>query len=396
MSSVRQEPATTVKRIVGSDGIRAIACLWVFVNHVAFFHATEIEEAYPVLWRFLRFGDYGVGMFFVLSGFLLSLPFLKAHRAQAGMPDLKVYAIRRFARIAPAYWLCAIILGVIYGLYQTKWGLFQIGTLLTFTNSFFRSTYLPYFNIPLWSISVEMIFYAMLPVFAMGMLWMKSRWGVRVYTIAVMALITLAQWVLLRYGADIERWVGDTTLFAADGGSCKNNAVKLFAHFLIGVLAADVFLVLSEKYGSGQSGGRSSSVICDMASTVALLIVFAAALCGSALLPQVGYMSYHWPTFSLLIAIMLATLPFSHVVGPLLDNAFFRWVARLSYGIYLWHVPVMAGQAKLWPVDLGSHLLHTALFGAIAFILTCIVAALSYYLVELPVLRYAADRTRTR
>src|SRR3954454_25030233 len=90
------------RKIVGADGVRALACLWVFANH------TTIALGKP--WGgdgFCRmYGTLGVAIFFVLSGMLLSVPFWQRYHDGRPFPELAPYTRSRLARILPAYYLC--------------------------------------------------------------------------------------------------------------------------------------------------------------------------------------------------------------------------------------------------------------------------------------------------
>ena len=63
------------------------------------------DDRIPLYWVVEGFGLWGVMLFFMLSGYLLADTFWREEKA-----DLRVYAIRRFFRIAPAYYVCLAIL----------------------------------------------------------------------------------------------------------------------------------------------------------------------------------------------------------------------------------------------------------------------------------------------
>ncbi len=76
------------------DGVRAIACLSVIMAHL------------PLPWGFTLIGSMGVGIFFVLSGFLMG--YLYAETAWNTQSIVK-YSIARFSRIAPIYWVVLLV-----------------------------------------------------------------------------------------------------------------------------------------------------------------------------------------------------------------------------------------------------------------------------------------------
>src|SRR5437588_10067796 len=97
------------------DGARAIACLMVIWFHIyripRDFHIWNAQPSdHPVLNSFLYFGKYGVTLFFVLSGFLLFLPFAKALLFGKTWPSIRQFYLRRVLRILRAYYLSLILL----------------------------------------------------------------------------------------------------------------------------------------------------------------------------------------------------------------------------------------------------------------------------------------------
>ena len=97
-------------RLTGADGIRAIACLMVMAHH-AFQRLAPWPQGPNAqeLQKFILTGASGVAIFFVLSGYLLSEPFWRAWADDAERPSLRTFAIRRWARIAPAFWLNLVL-----------------------------------------------------------------------------------------------------------------------------------------------------------------------------------------------------------------------------------------------------------------------------------------------
>lgn len=87
------------------DGIRGMACLFVVLAHITGLLEIPGRQVSGFL------GSFGVIIFFVLSGFLMSV--LYSHKA-FGFNDAAKYAIARFTRIAPAYWIAVLFAWVLY------------------------------------------------------------------------------------------------------------------------------------------------------------------------------------------------------------------------------------------------------------------------------------------
>ena len=96
--SMSREPLTLIPAL---DGLRAIACVFVVLSHIPKYMSGATD-----IFRFkMHLGEPGVAIFFVLSGFLMS--YLYIHKT-ATKERLVSYAIARFSRIAPAYWIAII------------------------------------------------------------------------------------------------------------------------------------------------------------------------------------------------------------------------------------------------------------------------------------------------
>ena len=108
---VKRRPGEmTENRLLGADFARAAACLIVLFHHLAQrLSGGEILPALQVFRTFANNGTFGVGIFFVLSGFLLARPFWQALDKRQPMPSLRIYAMRRAARILPGFWLALTV-----------------------------------------------------------------------------------------------------------------------------------------------------------------------------------------------------------------------------------------------------------------------------------------------
>jgi peptidoglycan/LPS O-acetylase OafA/YrhL len=126
----------------------------------------DVTKLSPLLYAVLN-GGLGVFPFFALSGYILSLPFLKAKFGKQNPPSLKKYFLRRLTRLEPPY-----IISLILSFAVLVWVLhkFTFQDLLpNFLASLFyvHHLFFPYANpvvLPVaWTLEVEMMFYILLP-----------------------------------------------------------------------------------------------------------------------------------------------------------------------------------------------------------------------------------------
>jgi peptidoglycan/LPS O-acetylase OafA/YrhL len=183
--------ARTERAFPALDGARALAATAVVGTHVAFWTGGDTST---LLGRALARFDVGVPIFFVLSGFLLSRPiFLAAARGRPG-PRPAAYLWRRALRILPAYWLTVTVaLLFLPGNQEASVGQW-VGHLLLAQN---------YLTVPfaeglshMWSLSTEVSFYLLLPLFGAGLVRLGDRRPERpvriLTTLGVAALLGLA------------------------------------------------------------------------------------------------------------------------------------------------------------------------------------------------------------
>ncbi len=158
-------PGTTKTWLPGIEALRGVAALTVVAHHswsLSNQPGKPPDDRIPFYWVIEGFGLWGVMLFFMLSGYLLADTFWRAERA-----DLRVYAIRRFFRIAPAYYVNLAILFLFFVSTRRTFspqGERQILANVTFTHYLFPD-YSSSFNVngALWTLTIEMLLYAFLP-----------------------------------------------------------------------------------------------------------------------------------------------------------------------------------------------------------------------------------------
>jgi peptidoglycan/LPS O-acetylase OafA/YrhL len=163
-------PAGLQARIPSLDGWRAVALALVIGSHTIYATGFPPALVSPVLWVFD--GNLGVRIFFVLSGYLISLLLLK-EAARTGGISLRLFYARRALRILPVYFLYLGALGVLaaLGLYSDALGSW-VGS-LTFTRNMVGhgDSGTGHF----WSLAIEEQFYLVWPVCVSGLLLWRRR-----------------------------------------------------------------------------------------------------------------------------------------------------------------------------------------------------------------------------
>lgn len=339
-------------RFPGLDSLRAIAALGVLISH-----ASYESGATSLAWygSATAQGVTGVTVFFVLSGFLLYRPFLAAELDGLRPVRLRDYARRRLLRIVPAYWLALTVIALWLNLdevFSKDWWRYY----------FFLQIYDPRTSIhglaAAWTLCVEMSFYALLPLFALGMARLA---GGRSRTWRLNAdLVVLA--VLAAISIGLRAW----SLFDI-GGIIPITLAGTFAWFAIGMALAGVSV----------RGRFSVNPALSWALAGIALIVMAEGLKGLTYSPR------QWLFQHLASAVLAASLVAPAVLGEggriraLLNWRPLMLVGLVSYGIYLWQ--------GAWVVKVHEH--GFAKLALVTVIATVATATASYLAVERPLMR---------
>ena len=374
------------------DSVRALAALSIFVVHAAIFSSVFAGAWYRPLVAHL---DLGVTIFFLLSGFLLYRPFVAASVLDSPGIRWRDYARRRFLRIAPAYWVALTVVAIVPGLagaFSGNWwvyyGLLQDYPVYHATGECAVNAFrcgIP----PTWTLAVEVAFYAVLPFFALAMGWLRATLGRDRWfwpEIAALGAISVASAFIQSAGFhdDATQWLffsplGRAWWFAAGMGLAATSV-------RVAQKPADPAAV---KWIAAHPGTLWAS---------AAALYLAASLFwlapGPSLAYRVGISKAEYVGEYLLVGVIALLILLPVVFGGdrggwprrLLAHPWLAWMGLVSYGIFLWHYPALIGLFDIgvldwWPAMGFAVLLVTGL------LLTLVLASLSYYLVERPLMR---------
>ncbi|GFG54701.1 acyltransferase [Mycolicibacterium agri] len=197
------------ERVASLTGIRAVAALLVMATHAAYTTGKYTHGYVGLVYSRM---EIGVPIFFVLSGFLLFGPWVKAAATGGPPPSVRRYAWRRVLRIMPAYVVTVLVAYLVYHFRtagpnpgHTWMGLFRNLTLTQIYTDNYLYSYLHQALTQMWSLAVEVAFYAVLPLLAYLLLVVLCRrqWrpGLLLFGLAVLAAITPA-WLILVHTTD--------------------------------------------------------------------------------------------------------------------------------------------------------------------------------------------------
>jgi peptidoglycan/LPS O-acetylase OafA/YrhL len=369
-------------RIDGLDGLRALAALAVFGVH--FNQTVRLEGRLGPfdLARLLANGEHGVSLFFTLSGFLLGMPFWRALDAGGARPALGSYAVRRLARILPAYYVALTALIVLSGMWRYAQTYPDIALHYAFL---FNLTEFSIFSInpPFWTLAVEVQFYALLPLAFAALARASAAWRPWLLVALAVAAYALHHWLMSSVTRIVD-WPLDPRMpwIRPYGAVLSHSLLAHLPHFLLGVVAGLPFMRAREK----AAGPWRRPWVSEAAFWSALAL--AGVLVGTALEDAVAipYGRYGLPLVPLLLATLVVTAPATRLARRCLEGFPLRRLGTISYGFYIYHVPCLALVDRAMAARGLDAAEHGLAFGAAGFALSVAVATASYLLVERPAL----------
>jgi len=348
---VSDQPATGLRRIPGLDGVRGLAMALVFVHHIV------IRDRHPAL----RGAWVSVDLFFVLSGFLITMSMLSK-------PDLGDFLRRRFWRIAPAmavflvaYSLWSLAMSDVHQ--RLTWA-FAAATQWANVQGAIGPPFSPHIG-HLWSLSAEVQFYVLWGI----CLWALLRRNVaRPIILGLLAVLFLLSWA-------------ERTVLLHDGA--KWNRLYLGPDTRAGALVVGCMLGLAFAWGWLRVRRLLTFLVLPATVVTVWCIVNL-----TFLEPR----TYRWMltvlTLSWGVIVASAALRLPTPIKPLLEARPLAFLGRISYSVYLWHLGIIAEVARHHPDN-------PLVVAAIAAPLTLGIGWLSYTVVEAPLLS-AAGRARLR
>jgi peptidoglycan/LPS O-acetylase OafA/YrhL len=361
------------------DGMRGIAALVVFAIHLWIYQLPDSLALRRGSWEtFVLFeGRVAFVMFFVLSGYLLYRGFARAALGRSEAVSNAGYLLRRAARILPAYY--AALAGTLVLLTLAGDGApgrrmvdgSDLPLFLIFGQNYSNDTVLM-FNAATWTLTVEVAFYLVLPL--VGLLALRLGSARRQVLLLGSLVLVGMGWNLVHYLADWGTVGGHAPLAYLQYFACgmlialavewsRARDFALSHRQSAGLLVGAAVLLLANGLWHARLGdvnGLSMELFADLAAAVAFAAIIASFVLGTGA-------GLRW----------LAWRPIA-------------WIGTITYGLYLWHIPVIVFTGGIGLLPGG------ALLAVVALPISIALGAASWYLLEQPFMKRAARAPRTR
>ena len=340
------------------DGLRAVAALSIVLFHVMLFlqiEYTPLSHAINNSWYYL---STGVHLFFVLSGFLLFLPYARSMLDGQQLPSARRFYRRRALRILPAYWVClAIMVALKVYVQHVPFSLGDFAAHVALIHDSF-----PQFNRdydgPFWTLAVEAQFYLLLPLLALIVSRVggsrRSPWriatGIGLLIAGALTLRTADSIIMASLPANATLPSSPAGIFVLATMGVQGKYLEVFA---VGMLCALLYVITIERH----------ILSAERLRQLGLVMLAGAGVCMALAIPHVdlaGLMvtpGTRWGAdvicYPLLVGLgfgglVLAILWGGHRIRLLFEVPPMRIAGLFSYSLYLWHLPVIHGAIPIF------------------------------------------------
>lgn len=357
------------KTIAALDGVRAIAALLVVSIHVSEIAGVPWNaNQNPVATALAFFGRTGVVLFFVLSGFLLFMPYARSFLFQEAFPSARTFYLRRIFRIWPGYYFTLAVMILLFSrqyLQPANWP--QLGLFLSFFMDSSQQTW-QQIDGPFWTLATEWQFYMLLPLIALLFSLVIKRVGSspqqRLRAVLLCCVGVIIWGIVIRgFGLTYQRHpnmhvllphsVLNVFLFFAFG--IQGKYLEVFA---LGMIVSSLF-IYAQHPGPGELLKARLQRLSHWAWGCGLLVLVFIALwqveaeTDRNAMPDFTAFHFFQPFrsfyawlgepmagvgFALCILAILFGTP---ILRWLFETRLLRWVGMLSYGLYMWHLNLL-------------------------------------------------------
>lgn len=352
------------------DGVRACAILLVIAFHINYTTHNNLWDWHtnPLASSLAVAGVSGVNLFFVLSGFLLFLPYAKALLSAGRRPLARSFYVRRAWRIMPGYYFSLFVLILLTSpkyLRPENWD--KLALFVTFLMDSSRSTF-RLLNGPYWTLAVEWQFYMLLPLLMLGIFWLVRHVPVtrRLRAVVLCLCGVIAAGLLIRYaGLYLTEHPTDTLLIPR---SFLNVLLffsfgivgKYLEEFAVGMFCSLLYVyaqTLTPEHSFVQRLRRLSPWFWGAGVLIWLFCAMWNFQANPAT-PAWSFLDPLMPYFTWLdemgftIAYGLGILAILFGAGEV-QRIFawrpLRWLGLISYSLYIWHLPLLTFGHYLMP-----------------------------------------------
>lgn len=346
------------------DGLRFVAITSVVLSHLnIFFLEKDLNHYvdnidYFFLKHLLLNCRLGVPLFFVISGFILGIPFAKFYVSKGKAVDIKKYFLRRLTRLEPPYILVMTILlfGAVYiaKTISLNEGIKSYLSSIIYSHNFLYPSTFSKLNGVIWSLEVEVQFYILAPLIAYVFLIKNSLLRRTLLLLCILLFVI------------INKFNFNTLQFIS--------IINYFQYFLLGYLIADLYVSNSSIFAETKF---------DYIFGLFFFVVIWLFDNGDF---KFRYQKFIWELIQLISIFFLYYYVLFHKIFRVLSFKLITNIGGMCYSIYLLHYPIisMFGNPLLKYSFSKYSFINITIYSIILMCVILLIASAFFLLIERP------------
>lgn len=346
------------------DGLRFIAIAGVVLFHLNGFLTAKYDNHnidasdYSFLKLFLSHGHLGVPLFFVISGFILGMPFAKFHIGKGKPVSMKLFFLKRLTRLEPPYILVITIL-LIGAVFVAKSislneGIYSYLSSIIYSHNIIFPGILPIFNSVAWSLEVEVQFYILAPL--MGYFFSIKPILIRRLFLIIITVIFI---IISNFNLNPFNFI---------------SLINYFQYFLVGYLLIDLYV--------------SKSILLPKTKydyILGLFFFLIIWLFDSEDFKS-NYGKFIWELLQLISIFFLYYYVLFHKIFKFLSFKLITNIGGMCYSIYLLHYPIISlfGNIILKFSFSKNNFINVSIYSTIIILLIISISSIFFILIERP------------
>lgn len=350
------------------NGLRGFAILGVIYQHMFVgltqpgYQSITINGFEFLPFSFFSNGWQGVNLFFVLSGFVLFLPYATGRRVLRSRTDFSAYYKRRAKRLLPLYYICVLVAMIFIKFPQSlETFYYHFFLMATVTFNFTIDMWTPKYNWVLWSLGIEIWFSVIFPLLVV----LSEKYGIKRIFICIIAFSLLVRIA----GMEVDIFRINIYL-----NVLKDSLLGRLDDFVLGMLICHLYItapgknsILKLNLNAAFGMGVLFMLICFMSwDYVCLGIIPVKA---SPFLHNI----FHAGAFFIILSLLYSK---NKVLAFIFSNKPIQIAGLMCYSIYVWH------GISIWPILKNAYHPDPPFRIVIYFIMLFIFSAFTYRYIE--------------
>jgi peptidoglycan/LPS O-acetylase OafA/YrhL len=357
------------KRIISSgkfipeiDGLRFLAIICVVILHLRSYlikHSNfqgQSSDFHFLKSLFLR-GDIGVSLFFIISGFILAIPFANFYILNQNKVNIKNYFLRRLTRLEPPYIIVmtALLFFYVYAVKSISLfdGILRFLSSVFYVHNFIYPDQRPFLNGVAWSLEIEVQFYILAPIIAYLFLIKETKLR-RGLMIALIFISLLFNFFILNF-----KFI---------------SIINFFHFFLVGFLLADLYISKSFLF--------KKTKLDYLIATFLLISIFIFRTANF----ETTFQKFIFELVRLICVFLLYYYIIFHKIFKFFSHKIITNIGGMCYSIYLLHVPIIIvfGKIILKFSFSNNNFINISIYSILIIVIILFISSMFFLFVERP------------